>query len=101
MPLENDFEDTRTTIQRRGNCRASLFIVDSNEEREQDGRISTPCGGCTRGNLFRNGDLNPPWPGGGLPAAGGGWAWAAGAGSGPILIRGDVFAASRGGEACC
>ncbi len=35
MSLENDFEDTRTTIQRRGNCRASLFIVNSDEEREQ------------------------------------------------------------------
>ena len=51
MPLENDFEDTRTTIQRRGNCRASLFIVDSDEEREQDGRISAQCGVCARGKL--------------------------------------------------
>jgi hypothetical protein len=37
--------------------------------------------------LFHNGDLNPLWPGGGLPAAGGGRAWAAGAGSGPMLMR--------------
>jgi hypothetical protein len=42
-----------------------------------------------------------------LPAAGGdghgrrGRAWAARTGSGPMLMRGDIFAASRGGGAGC
>jgi hypothetical protein len=33
------------TIQQCG-CRASLFIVDGDEESEQDGHISAQCGGC-------------------------------------------------------
>jgi hypothetical protein len=36
-----------------------------------------------------------------LPAAGGDGAWAARTGSGPMLMRGDIFAASRGGGAGC
>jgi hypothetical protein len=36
-----------------------------------------------------------------LPAAGGDGAWAARTGSGPMLMRGDIFAASRCGGACC
>jgi hypothetical protein len=34
-----------------------------------------------------------------LPAAGGDGAWSARTGSGPMLMRGDIFAASRGGGA--
>jgi hypothetical protein len=34
-----------------------------------------------------------------LPAAGGDGAWAARTGSGPMLMRGDIFAASHGGGA--
>jgi hypothetical protein len=38
-----------------------------------------------------------------LPAAGGDWVWAweARTGSGPMLMRGDIFAAWCGGGACC
>ena len=36
-----------------------------------------------------------------LPAAGGDWAWVARTGSGPMLMRSDIFAASRGGGAGC
>jgi hypothetical protein len=49
-PLEHDFEKTRTTIQRRGKCRASLFLQDSDGEHGQDCRISL-CGvGTARGD---------------------------------------------------
>ncbi len=49
-PLEHDFEKTRTTIQRRWNCRASLFLQDSDGECGQDGCISL-CGvGAARGD---------------------------------------------------
>jgi hypothetical protein len=65
--------------------------------------------------LFPNGELNLLWPflflqeqlkdiiiiiGQWLPAVGGDGAWAARTGSGPMLMRGDIFAASRGGGAC-
>jgi hypothetical protein len=48
--------------------------------------------------LFRNGELSLLWPG---VAASGDGAWVARTGSGPMLMRGDIFAASRGGGAVC
>ncbi len=47
--------------------------------------------------LFEFAALAGQW----LPAAGGDGAWAARTGSGPMLMRGDIFAASRGGGAGC
>jgi hypothetical protein len=45
--------------------------------------------------------VEPSLAGQWLPAAGGDGAWAARTGSGPMLMRGDIFAASRGGGAGC
>jgi hypothetical protein len=48
--------------------------------------------------LFHNGELNllrVSLAGQWLPAAGGDGAWAARTGSGPMRMRGDIFAASR------
>jgi hypothetical protein len=51
--------------------------------------------------LFRNGELKSSLAGQWLPAAGGDGAWATMTDSGPILMRGDIFVASRGGGAGC
>jgi len=50
--------------------------------------------------LFPNAELNLLSPGSGCPLKVGG-AWAARTGSGPMLMRGDMFAALRGGGAGC
>ena len=47
--------------------------------------------------LFPNAELNLLSPGSGC----GDGAWAARTGSGPMLMRGDIFAALRGGGAGC
>jgi hypothetical protein len=51
--------------------------------------------------LFPKWGAEPSLAGQWLPAAGGDGTWAARTGSGLVLMRGDIFAASRGGGAGC
>jgi hypothetical protein len=54
-----------------------------------------------RKTLFPKWGAEPSLAGQWLPAAGGDGTWAARTGSGLVLMRGDIFAASRGGGAGC
>jgi hypothetical protein len=58
-------------------------------------------GGQPKKNSVPQCGAEPSLAGQWLPAAGGDGAWAARTGSGPMLMRGDIFAASRGGGAGC
>jgi hypothetical protein len=51
--------------------------------------------------LFRNGELKSSLAGQWLPAAGGDGAWVTRTVSGPMLMYGDIFAASIVGVAGC
>jgi hypothetical protein len=80
-------------------CHPGIFfsVVDRNVGR---GYKSAGEGAALQGRLFPNG-AEPSLAGQWLPPAGGDGAWAARTGSGPMLMCGDIFAASRGGGAGC